>query len=195
MNFTFRQTLYPTTADFEKYGELLKDLTAAASSKKYNISHIKVSDQITDEESKVLQDIIKRDPLAEISEQEKEMLWRLRKHCLSMPNILPRLLGKTYICEEVNFSYLISVSDAVNWASRDHITQVYLLLKDWPAVSPHTALELLDCKYADPTVRQKAVDWLNQMTDEEIGQYMLQLVQTLKYEPYLDNPLCRLLLR
>ena len=28
-----------------------------------------------------------------------------------------------------------------------------------------------------------------------MGQYMLQLVQTLKYEPYLDNPLARLLLR
>jgi len=62
-------------------------------------------------------------------------------------------------------------------------------------VGPHTALELLDCKYADPLVRNQAVDWLNQMSDEDMGQYMLQLVQTLKYEPYLDNPLARLLLR
>ena len=62
-------------------------------------------------------------------------------------------------------------------------------------VGPHTALELLDCKYADPEVRKKAVEWLNQMSDEDMGQYMLQLVQTLKYEPYLDNPLARLLLR
>ena len=54
-------------------------------------------------------------------------------------------------------------------------------------VSPHTALELLDCKYADPLVRQKAVEWLNQMSDEDMGQYMLQLVQTLKYEPYLGT--------
>ena len=62
-------------------------------------------------------------------------------------------------------------------------------------VKPHTALELLDCKYADPLVRQKAVQWLDTMSDEDMGQYMLQLVQTLKYEPYLDNPLARLLLR
>ena len=89
-------------------------------------------------------------------------------------------------------------------------------------MKPHTALELLDCKYADPLVRQKAVQWLELMKvyfltsiifiyvcrqqwyiscpcvyqqDEEMGQYMLQLVQTLKYEPYLDNPLARLLLR
>jgi len=172
---TNRATLYPTMADFENYGELLKGLTS--SNRRYNINHIRASEEMSEDELKLLQDIIKRDPLAEISEQEKDALWRLRKHCLKMPNILPRLL------------------DAVNWGCRDHITQVYLLLKDWPPVGPHTALELLDCKYADPIVRNKAVDWLNQMSDEDMGQYMLQLVQTLKYEPYLDNPLSRLLLR
>ena len=62
-------------------------------------------------------------------------------------------------------------------------------------MTPHTALELLDCKYADPLVRSKAVEWLDKMSDEDMGQYMLQLVQTLKYEPYLDNPLARLLLK
>ena len=102
-------------ADFEKYGEFLKGLTS--SGRRYNINHIRASEEMSDEELKLLQDIIMRDPLAEISEQEKEMLWRLRKHCLKMPNILPRLL------------------DAVNWNCRDHITQVYLLLKDWPPVS------------------------------------------------------------
>ena len=30
---------------------------------------------------------------------------------------------------------------------------------------------------------------------QELGQYLLQLVQTLKYEPYLDNPLAQLLLK
>jgi phosphatidylinositol-4,5-bisphosphate 3-kinase len=34
------------------------------------------------------------------------------------------------------------------------------------------------------------VEWLDSsLSDEELGQYLLQLVQTLKYEPYLDNPL------
>eukprot|EP00093_Oithona_nana_P011343 11343.XXX_552124_548884_1 [CDS] Oithona nana genome sequencing. len=172
---TNRITLYPNMRDFDKYGEFLDSLTS--SSRQYNVNHIRASDQISPEETQILDDIIKRDPLAEISEQEKEMLWRCRKHCLNMPNILPRLL------------------DAVKWGCRDHITQVYLLLKDWPPVTPHTALELLDCKYADPLVRSKAVQWLDKMSDEDMGQYMLQLVQTLKYEPYLDNPLARLLLK
>ena len=38
--------------------------------------------------------------------------------------------------------------------------------------------------------------WLNRsLSDEELGQYLLQLVQTLKFEPYLDNPLSRMLMR
>ncbi len=40
------------------------------------------------------------------------------------------------------------------------------------------ALELLDCKYADLTVRRYAVGWLDAaLSDEELGQYLLQLVQ------------------
>ena len=50
-----------------------------------------------------------------------------------------------------------------------------------------TALELLDCKFPDPLVRSRAVEWLSSMSDEDLAQYLLQLVQTLKYEPYLDK--------
>jgi hypothetical protein len=40
------------------------------------------------------------------------------------------------------------------------------------------ALELLDCKYADLTVRRYAVSWLDvALSDEELGLYLLQLVQ------------------
>ena len=112
---TRSQVYYPSMEDFAEYGKFLKSLTS--SQRSYNVSHIKASDTMNEEEAKAMDEIMKRDPLAEISEQEKDMLWKLRQHCLKMPNILPRLL------------------DAVNWGSRDHVTQVYLLLKDWPSVS------------------------------------------------------------
>ena len=54
-------------------------------------------------------------------------------------------------------------------------------------VNFQTALELLDCKFPDPLVRSRAVEWLSSMSDEDLAQYLLQLVQTLKYEPYLDK--------
>ncbi len=62
--------------------------------------------------------------------------------------------------------------------------------------SLQTALELLDCKYADPRVRGLAVSWLDQsMSDEDVAQYLMQLVQTVKYEPHLDCPLAIFLIR
>ena len=61
------------------------------------------------------------------------------------------------------------------------MSQLYLLLASWGQVSTQTSLELLDCKYADLRVRARAVMWLdNTLSDEELGQYLLQLVQTLK---------------
>lgn len=165
--------VYPDTKDFKEYAVFVQKLDP----RHYNVSAMAPQAALSNEEDAQLFDIQLRDPLAEISEQEKDMLWRLRGHAAKYPNILPRLL------------------DAVKWNSRDDITQLYLLLEDWPPVAPQTALELLDCKYADVAVRRKAVQWLDQMSDEDFAQYLLQLVQTLKYEPYLDNPLCNLLLR
>ncbi|QQP35716.1 Uncharacterized protein FKW44_024011, partial [Caligus rogercresseyi] len=77
----------------------------------------------------------------------------------------------------------------------DDVAKLYLLLEAWPEVTPQVALELLDCKYADLVVRKKAVEWLEKMSDEDLAQYLLQLVQTLKYEPYLHNPLASLLVK
>ena len=50
--------------------------------------------------------ILSRDVLADVSEQEKEMMWRLRKTCLTMPDSLPKLLT------------------AVKWNSREDVAQV-----------------------------------------------------------------------
>uniref|UniRef100_A0A803WB52 phosphatidylinositol-4,5-bisphosphate 3-kinase n=1 Tax=Ficedula albicollis TaxID=59894 RepID=A0A803WB52_FICAL len=68
------------------------------------------------------------------------------------------------------------------------------LLQIWPKLLPREALELLDFNYPDQYVREYAVGCLRQMSDEELSQYLLQLVQVLKYEPFLDCALSRFLL-
>ena len=167
--------VFPEAKQIEDYGEFLAQLDAKD---KHSGSREIGAVAASSTELALLRDIEKRDPLSEISEQEKELLWRYRHRCREMPNILPRLL------------------DAVKWHMRDEVAQLYLLLADWGQVSTQTSLELLDCKYADLRVRARAVMWLdNTLSDEELGQYLLQLVQTLKYEPYLDNPLTQMLLR
>uniref|UniRef100_A0A8C2C168 Phosphatidylinositol 4,5-bisphosphate 3-kinase catalytic subunit alpha isoform n=1 Tax=Cyprinus carpio TaxID=7962 RepID=A0A8C2C168_CYPCA len=105
-------------------------------------------------------------------------LWRHRQYCVNIPEILPKILL------------------AVKWNSRDEVAQMYCLLKDWPAIKPEQAMELLDCNYPDPMIRDFAVRCLEKyLTDDKLSQYLIQLVQVLKYEQYLDNPLVRFLLK
>lgn len=125
-----------------------------------------------------LQNLIKRDPISPLTTQEKNLLWRLREHCLTIPESLPRLLNS--IC----------------WNCREDVAQLYLLISKWPPLKSDTALQLLDCDYADPFVRNFAIKWLDKnLSDELLSQYLLQLVQVMKYEPYLDNGLSRMLLK
>ncbi|XP_018496973.1 phosphatidylinositol 4,5-bisphosphate 3-kinase catalytic subunit alpha isoform [Galendromus occidentalis] len=125
-----------------------------------------------------LHDIINRDPLYELTEQDKELLWEFRYYLRkNIPNSLPKLL------------------DSIMWNQRRRVSEIYRLLKEWPYVSPEIALELLDCKYPDYFVRERAVQWLcDILANKVLAQYLLQLVQVLKFEPYLDNPLGTFLL-
>uniref|UniRef100_H3AV31 Phosphatidylinositol 4,5-bisphosphate 3-kinase catalytic subunit alpha isoform n=1 Tax=Latimeria chalumnae TaxID=7897 RepID=H3AV31_LATCH len=110
--------------------------------------------------------------------QEKDFLWRHRHYCVNVPETLPKLLL------------------SVKWNSRDEVSQMYCLLKEWPLIKPELALELLDCNFPDPVVREFALKCLVKgLTDEKLSQYLIQLVQVLKYEQYLDNPLARLLIK
>ena len=74
------------------------------------------------------------------------------------------------------------------------MSQTLLLLKSWPLLSPSVALELLDYNYQEPAVRSFALRCLESASDEEISRYLLQLVQALKYEAYLDCDLASFLL-
>uniref|UniRef100_A0A8P4G396 Phosphatidylinositol-4,5-bisphosphate 3-kinase n=1 Tax=Dicentrarchus labrax TaxID=13489 RepID=A0A8P4G396_DICLA len=101
-----------------------------------------------------------------------------RHYCVNIPESLPKLLL------------------SVKWNSRDEVSQMYCLLKEWPLMEPESALELLDCNFPDPIVREFALRCLVQgLTDDKLSQYLLQLVQVLKYEMYLDNPLARFLIK
>ncbi|CAL8396406.1 unnamed protein product [Boreogadus saida] len=98
-----------------------------------------------------------RDPLSEITEQEKDFLWRHRHYCMNIPEILPKILL------------------AVKWNSRDEVAQ------EWPSIQPEHTMELLDCNYPDPVVRCFAVRCLDKyLTDDKLSQYLIQLVQVLK---------------
>ncbi|XP_015248798.1 PREDICTED: phosphatidylinositol 4,5-bisphosphate 3-kinase catalytic subunit alpha isoform [Cyprinodon variegatus] len=133
---------------------------------------------LTESDSEQMRQLSNRDPLSEITEQEKDFLWRHRQYCIHIPAILPKILL------------------AVKWNSRDEVAQMYCLLEELPYIPPEQAMELLDCNYPDPRVRHFAVRCLEKyLTDDKLSQYLIQLVQVLKYEQYLDSPLARFLLQ
>ncbi len=129
-------------------------------------------------DNSLLASILDKDALAELTEQDKTVLWRRREDCLHVPHSLPKLL------------------QAVKWSNRTDVIEMYSLLYKWPDIRPVVAIELLYSIHADIEVRSFAVRCLDKsMKNEEVHQYLLQLVQTLKNEPYYDNALTRFLLR
>ncbi|XP_059574846.1 phosphatidylinositol 4,5-bisphosphate 3-kinase catalytic subunit alpha isoform-like [Alligator mississippiensis] len=134
--------------------------------------------EVRESDKEQLRALSARDPLSEITEQEKDFLWSHRYSCGNIPEILPKLLL------------------SVKWNSRDEVAQMYCLIKDWPLIKAEQAMELLDCNYPDPVVRSFAIQCLEKcLTDDQLSQYLIQLVQVLKYEQYLDNLLGRFLLQ
>ena len=51
------------------------------------------------------------------------------------------------------------------------------LVKSWQPLDPEYALELLDYQYPDVYVRDFAVECLENLSNSQLGCYLLQLVQ------------------
>jgi phosphatidylinositol-4,5-bisphosphate 3-kinase len=159
--------MYPTEAQINKFALEMSQVSIPASKFKNDT-----------EEMRALQKVIEGDPLTQLDEQDKELIWRARNVCLlEFPQSLPKLL------------------QSVCWNNRSEVAQVYFLLQKWRPLSPESALELLDHQYGDIQVRDRAVEWLECLGDNKLIMYLLQLVQALKFEPYLDCALGQFLLR
>ncbi|KAA3678315.1 phosphatidylinositol-4,5-bisphosphate 3-kinase catalytic subunit alpha/beta/delta [Paragonimus westermani] len=159
-----------------------------------------------DNNETLLREMVSHDPLYELSEQEKCALWRNRYFCMkNFPEALPWL------------------TQSVCWYRRESLMEFYYLLHSWPRpLNARVALQLLGAMglnasmvgeanavitsaasqgarggasgIPDAYVRELAVNSLYDLSDAELGDYLLQLVQALKAEAYLDNCLSRFIL-
>uniref|UniRef100_A0A671YCI5 Phosphatidylinositol 4-phosphate 3-kinase C2 domain-containing subunit alpha n=1 Tax=Sparus aurata TaxID=8175 RepID=A0A671YCI5_SPAAU len=108
---------------------------------------------------------------------DHQLLWDHQLHCRKdHPSSLPKVLASV---------------PSWDWASIAHI---HSLLHHWPPLPPVTALEMLDSKFADTEVRNVAVGWIEKSSDDELADYLPQLVQALKFECHLKNALVMFLL-
>ena len=121
--------------------------------------------------------ILAIDRLVQLGEDDTKYIWEMRLICSSREQSLPKLLS------------------SCDWSLKEDVAEMRVILDRWPEIPINTALELLDYSYADPSVREFAVKNLSrQLADDHFAQYLLQLVQVLKYEPYLDCSLALMLL-
>jgi CRP-like cAMP-binding protein len=112
-----------------------------------------------------------------MTDGEKQMLWNVRYGLLNRPELLP--------------GFILSV----DWKDTEIVEEFYELLTLWERPTPKVSLQLLDRRYLDPKIRAYAVHCLEELGDDELGLYMLQLCQQLKFESYIDSALARFLLR
>ncbi|XP_076019539.1 phosphatidylinositol 4,5-bisphosphate 3-kinase catalytic subunit gamma isoform [Genypterus blacodes] len=86
---------------------------------------------------------------------------------------------------------------SVEWMNSSVVDEIHWLLSQWDAgeLDLTVALELLSLDFADEAVRRLAVQRLESLSNDEVLKYLLQLVQTLKVEPYHDSYLARYLIQ
>jgi hypothetical protein len=127
--------------------------------------------------NKELERIIHADPLYQLNEEEKWRIWDNREKLKNNPKALPK--------------FLLSV----NWKNPVAVKIAHGMLYEWEPPSKIDALELLDYNYADAKVRQYALQQIDKFEDSKLADFILQLVQTLKFESYHDSSVGRFLLQ
>ncbi|EFC45331.1 predicted protein [Naegleria gruberi] len=126
--------------------------------------------------NQIINQIITRDSLQNLTQEERWLLWSNREVLIEIPKALPK--------------FILSVP----WKMPHAVHIAHSLLSIWKPISPLDALELLSYKFADSKVRQYAIERLDELDDAQLSDFLLQLVQSLKYEPYHDSSLSRFLL-
>ncbi|XP_054857930.1 phosphatidylinositol 4,5-bisphosphate 3-kinase catalytic subunit delta isoform [Eublepharis macularius] len=129
------------------------------------------------DEKQQLKEILERRSHVELYEHEKDLVWKMRYQIRDQyPGALAKLLVVT------------------KWNKHEDVAQMIHLLQTWPELPVLNALELLDFCFPDCHVGAFTVNSLKKLTDDELFQYLLQLVQVLKYESYLECELVKFLL-
>ncbi|NWY49314.1 P3C2G kinase, partial [Chionis minor] len=111
-----------------------------------------------------------------LSEQQRRILWFYRYYCNNKNCSLPLVLGS-----------------APSW-DRMTVSEMYAVLRRWRFSNPLEALGLLTFSFPDQDIRRTAVQQIENLSNDELLEYLPQLVQVLKFEWSLESPLVKLLL-
>lgn len=112
-----------------------------------------------------------------ITADEQQFIWEMRYNVMDKAHYLPVFI------------------QSIQWDDSEKVQELYDLLDLWEVCTPVQALQLLDRRFLDPKIRAYAVHCLEDLNDEDLSLYMLQLCQQLKFENHVDSALSRFLLR
>uniref|UniRef100_A0A8B9TI91 Phosphatidylinositol-4-phosphate 3-kinase catalytic subunit type 2 gamma n=1 Tax=Anas platyrhynchos TaxID=8839 RepID=A0A8B9TI91_ANAPL len=111
-----------------------------------------------------------------LSEQQRRILWFYRYYCNNQNCSLPLVLGS-----------------APSW-DRTTVSEMYSVMRRWRFSNPLEAFGLLTFSFPDKDIRRTAVQQIENLSNDELLEYLPQLVQVLKFEWSLESPLVKLLL-
>lgn len=108
-------------------------------------------------------------PVQELTDDEKNLLWKFRYYLTRHKQALTKFLK------------------SITWEDQVEAKEAVELLPKWAEVDIADALELLGPIFKNQKVRSYAVDRLRKANDTELELYLLQLVEALKFEPRSSN--------
>uniref|UniRef100_A0A336MPB8 phosphatidylinositol 3-kinase n=1 Tax=Culicoides sonorensis TaxID=179676 RepID=A0A336MPB8_CULSO len=107
---------------------------------------------------------------------KREVLWEKRYYLHKLPHALPKILHAAY-----------------SW-DYNSVSDLHALLTSWTPLEPLQALELMLPRYPDLEVRKAAVKWFSKISNDQLVDFLPQLLQALKHDTYEASPLARFLL-
>ncbi|XP_028129846.1 phosphatidylinositol 4-phosphate 3-kinase C2 domain-containing subunit alpha isoform X1 [Diabrotica virgifera virgifera] len=131
---------------------------------------------LDNETQQLLVDACDQDLLYRFSPEIREILWEKRHYLYHLPTALPKLLLAAHSWEYVQ------------------LPDLHGMLHAWTRLKPIQALELLLPVYPDLEVRRMAIRWIRGLTNDELVDYLPQLVVALRHETYENSPLAQFLL-
>eukprot|EP00003_Mantamonas_plastica_P029479 TRINITY_DN698_c1_g1_i1.p1 TRINITY_DN698_c1_g1~~TRINITY_DN698_c1_g1_i1.p1 ORF type:complete len:705 (+),score=236.36 TRINITY_DN698_c1_g1_i1:789-2903(+) len=128
-------------------------------------------------ERKQINAIINHPPTRDLTSEEKDLLWKFRFSLTREKKVLTKFLK------------------CVDWNDKYESTEAISLLDEWAPIDVDDALELLSAQFKTQAVRNYAVRILGKAEDEELLDYLLQLVQAVRYESYEKSDLSEFLVK
>lgn len=123
--------------------------------------------------------ILSATPLYKMTEEDRKLVWKYREFIsATRPACISKVLSSVDWTDIKQVPSLGSKKKK-KISHSSQVREMYRLLSNWPTIDPVVALELLDAKFPDQSVRDFAVRCLDLLSDDELREYLLQLVRTL----------------